>query len=221
MEIKKQTENNPYLNAKIEWLERYGDFIKQKRNWQIVAFISLIIAFASVIYVGHIGSQNKLIPYIIEVDKLGNQSKVGIVQQNNIKNPNVTKFSINTFVHSWRTIWGDVNIQRKFIFEAYDYVLPNSEAYNYLNNYYQKNNPFEKIGKETIRVKVTNIVSQTLDTWQVEWEEERFIKDVFISKEIYKGLFTVEQIEPTTEEAILNNPLGIFVKAFNYSKFIQ
>ena len=148
MEIKKQTENNPYLNAKIEWLERYGDFIKQKRNWQIVAFISLIIAFASVIYVGHIGSQNKLIPYIIEVDKLGNQSKVGIVQQNNIKNPNVTKFSINTFVHSWRTIWGDVNIQRKFIFEAYDYVLPNSEAYNYLNNYYQKNNPFEKIGKE-------------------------------------------------------------------------
>ena len=72
-------DNNPYLNAKAEWLERYGDYIRQKRNWQIVAFICLVIAFVSVLYVGYMGTQNKLIPYVIEVDKLGNTAQVGIV----------------------------------------------------------------------------------------------------------------------------------------------
>ncbi|PCG29164.1 conjugal transfer protein TrbF, partial [Escherichia coli] len=32
-----QSINNPYLNAKTEWLERYGDYISRARNWQIVA----------------------------------------------------------------------------------------------------------------------------------------------------------------------------------------
>ncbi|EOH3508447.1 conjugal transfer protein TrbF, partial [Campylobacter jejuni] len=31
------TSNNPYLNAKTEWLERYGDYITRAKNWQIVA----------------------------------------------------------------------------------------------------------------------------------------------------------------------------------------
>lgn len=221
MEIKKQNENNPYLNAKEEWLERYGDFIKQKRNWQLVAFIALLIAFTSVIYVGHIGSQNKLIPYLIEVDKLGNIQKVGTVKQGNLKNSNITKFSIHTFIYSWRTIWGQADIQKKFIFDAYKYLKPNTEAHNYVNNYYRKNNPFEKGKDKTIRVKVTNIVPQSVNTWQVEWEEENLVNEVPISKEIYRGLITVEQIEPTTEEAILNNPGGIFITALNYSKFIQ
>ncbi|MCT7910711.1 VirB8/TrbF family protein [Arcobacter lacus] len=221
MGTKEQIEDNPYLNAKREWLERYGDLIKGKRNWQIVAFICLIIALISVIYIGHIGSQNKLIPYVIEVDKLGNIQKVGTLKQGNLKVENVIKFSIQTFIYSWRTVWGDPETQKKFIFDAYKYLIPNNEAYNHINSYYRKNNPFEKAKENTVRVKITNLVPQSLDTWQVEWEEETLVNEVRISKEIYRGLFTVIQIEPTTEEAILNNPLGIFITALNYSEFIK
>ncbi|EAJ2013881.1 conjugal transfer protein TrbF, partial [Campylobacter coli] len=35
------TSSNPYLNAKTEWLERYGDYITRAKNWQMVAIISL------------------------------------------------------------------------------------------------------------------------------------------------------------------------------------
>ncbi|EAI4428198.1 conjugal transfer protein TrbF [Campylobacter jejuni] len=65
------TSSNPYLNAKTEWLERYGDYITRAKNWQIVAMISLAMCFVCVLFIGYIGSQNKLIPYIVEVDKLG------------------------------------------------------------------------------------------------------------------------------------------------------
>lgn len=218
---KKIDETNPYLDAKREWLERYGNYISQKRNWQIIAVLSAIISLICVIFLGYSTTQNKLIPYVIEVDKLGNTSKVGIVQNIDLKNPNVIKYSLNTFIYSWRSVWGDVEIQRKFIFDAYAYLEPNSKAFNFINEEYREKNPFKQVSKENVRVKVKSIVPQNADTWQVEWEEEtRNIKEEIISQITYRGFFQVKQIVPTTEEQILKNPLGIFIFDLNYAKIL-
>ncbi|EPH07302.1 MULTISPECIES: VirB8/TrbF family protein [Campylobacter] len=218
---KKIDETNPYLDAKREWLERYGNYISQKRNWQIIAVLSAIISLICVIFLGYSTTQNKLIPYVIEVDKLGNTSKVGIVQNIDLKNPNVIKYSLNTFIYSWRSVWGDVEIQRKFIFDAYAYLEPNSKAFNFINEEYREKNPFKQVSKENVRVKVKSIVPQNADTWQVEWEEEtRNLKEEIISQITYRGFFQVKQIVPTTEEQILKNPLGIFIFDLNYAKIL-
>ncbi len=213
--------NNPYLDAKAEWLERYGDYISQKRNWQLAAFLCLLITLVCVFYVGYMGTQNKLIPYIIEVDKLGNIQKVGMVQNTNLKNPNVVKSSLNTFVYSWRTVWGEPEIQRKFILDAYNYVKPQSPAFMQINDFYKNNNPFERGTKEKAHVKIKSIVPQNINTWQVEWEEEtKNLNQEKLSSVTWKGLFTIEQIEPTTEEEIRKNPLGIFIVDFNHAKIL-
>lgn len=218
---KKIDETNPYLDAKREWLERYGNYISQKRNWQIIAVLSAIISLICVIFLGYSTTQNKLIPYVIEVDKLGNTSKVGIVQNIDLKNPNVIKYSLNTFIYSWRSVWGDVEIQRKFIFDAYAYLEPNSKAFNFINEEYREKNPFKQVSKENVRVKVKSIVPQNADTWQVEWEEEtRNLKEEIISQITYRGFFQVKQIVPKTEEQILKNPLGIFIFDLNYAKIL-
>lgn len=215
------TSNNPYLNAKTEWLERYGDYITRARNWQITAMISLGICFICVLFLGYIGSQNKLIPYVIEVDKLGNTARVGIVQNINLKNPNVIKYSLNTFVYSWRSVWGNPETQRKFIFDAYSYIEPQSKAFNYLNSEFQSNNPFTRATKENVRVKIKTIVAQNIDTWQVEWEENTTnLNEDLISKETYRALIQIKQITPNTEEEILKNPLGIFITDINFSKIL-
>lgn len=218
---KKIDETNPYLDAKREWLERYGNYISQKRNWQIIAVLSAIISLICVIFLGYSTTQNKLIPYVIEVDKLGNTSKVGVVQNIDLKNPNVIKYSLNTFIYSWRSVWGDVENQRKFIFDAYAYLEPNSKAFNFINEEYREKNPFKQVSKENVRVKVKSIVPQNADTWQVEWEEEtRNLKEEIISQITYRGFFQVKQIVPTTEEQILKNPLGIFIFDLNYAKIL-
>ncbi|MDD7616992.1 MAG: VirB8/TrbF family protein [bacterium] len=218
---KKIDETNPYLDAKREWLERYGNYISQKRNWQIIAVISSIVSLICVIFLGYSTTQNKLIPYVIEVDKLGNTSKIGIVQNIDLKNPNVIKYSLNTFVYSWRSVWGNVETQRKFIFDAYAYLEPNSKAFNFINEEYREKNPFKQTSKENVRVKVKSIVPQNADTWQVEWEEEvRNLKEEIISQITYRGFFQVKQIVPTSEEQILKNPLGIFIFDLNYAKIL-
>ncbi len=196
--------------------------MRRKRNWQVIAFISLIIVFACVMWIGYIGGQNKLVPYMVEVDKLGNTHKVGMVKNINIKSVNAIKGSLNTFIFSWRTIWGNPEIQRKFIFDAYNYTLPKSKAFNILNDYYTKVNPFERASKENVRVKITNLIPQNANTWQVEWEETITTKTAeIISKDIYRAFFEITQIEPTTEEQILKNPFGIFITDINYSKILQ
>lgn len=220
-ESKLDSGTNPYLNAKAEWLERYGDYIAQKRNWQIVAILSLVITLVCVVFLGYIGSLNKLIPYVIEVDKLGNTAKIGIVQNIDLKNTNVIKYSLNTFIYDWRTVWGNANTQRKFIFDAYNYIEPNSKAFYFLNESYKNNNPFELSSKQNVRIKIKSILPQNISTWQVEWEEittnliEEKISDVS-----YRGFFQIKQIPPTTEEEILKNPLGIFITDINYAQIL-
>jgi type IV secretion system protein VirB5 len=215
-------DNNPYLEAKAEWLERYGDYISQKRNWQVVAFICLAIAFVSVLYLGYMGTQNKLIPYVIEVDKLGNTAKVAMIKEStDLKSKNVVKYSLNTFIYSWRTVWGNAETQRKFIMDAYTYLKPQSSAFIQTNGFYKNNNPFERGIKEKVKVKIKSIVPQNINTWQVEWEEiTTSLMEEELSKKTWRGLFTIEQIVPSTEEQIMKNPLGIFITDFNFAKIL-
>lgn len=215
------TSYNPYLDAKREWLERYGDYIAQKRNWQILAMLSVLVSLICVIFLGYMGTQNKLVPYIVEVDKLGNTSRVGIVSNTDLKNTNVIKYSINTFITSWRSIWGNIDIQKKFIFDTYNYIEPNSKAFTFVNNEFQTNNPFDKIGKENVKVKIKSIVALNVETWQVEWEENLVSSNgEIIDTTNYKALLQIKQIVPSTEEQIIKNPLGIFISDINYSKIL-
>lgn len=63
--------HNPYLNARQEWLERYGSYINRAAQWRLTAFIALLLLGGSIM--GNViqANQVKAIPYIIEVDKLG------------------------------------------------------------------------------------------------------------------------------------------------------
>src|SRR3569833_898901 len=62
---------NPYLDARREWNERYGDYIAQARNWRYAAFITLLVCGALALGVVWQMTQSRIVPYIVEVDSLG------------------------------------------------------------------------------------------------------------------------------------------------------
>ena len=72
--MNKQTEHHssPYLNGRREWNERYGSYISSMKMWRWVALLSLVVAAIAVAGTVHLASQNKLIPYVVEIDKEGN-----------------------------------------------------------------------------------------------------------------------------------------------------
>src|SRR3974390_2143993 len=62
---------NPYLNARREWNERYGDYIAQAKNWRTAAILALAIALLSLGGLGYVVGKSQIVPNVVRVDKLG------------------------------------------------------------------------------------------------------------------------------------------------------
>jgi type IV secretory pathway TrbF-like protein len=63
--------HNPYLAARREWDERYGEFITRARNWRMVAMIS---AFAALLATGGmvwLSAKSHVVPFVVLIDSLG------------------------------------------------------------------------------------------------------------------------------------------------------
>lgn len=64
-------QETPYLNARREMGNMMWRLMTGERTWQAVAIAALLVALVAVAGVVHIGSQSKFIPYVVEVDKIG------------------------------------------------------------------------------------------------------------------------------------------------------
>ena len=62
---------NPYLAARRTWNDHVGGVVSQRQTWQVIGILSLLIALAGVGGIIHIGSQSKFVPYVVQVDRLG------------------------------------------------------------------------------------------------------------------------------------------------------
>ncbi|MDE2253361.1 MAG: type IV secretion system protein, partial [Betaproteobacteria bacterium] len=72
---------NPYLNARREWDERYGDQIARAKSWRIAAIAALAVASVAVAGVAYIGAQSKIKPFVVAIDKMG--SPIAVAQPSN------------------------------------------------------------------------------------------------------------------------------------------
>jgi type IV secretion system protein VirB5 len=213
---------NPYFDGRKEWNIRYGSLIKQVKTWKTITFISLFTTLASVAGLTYIGSQNKLVPYIVEVDKVGAVKAINYAQQSNIDNKRVIKYSLAEFIQNFKTIYRDAKIQKDMIFKIYRYLSPSYPAYNMVNSYYKEHSPFERLTKETVRVKVNSIVQINTNTYQVDWEE--IVSDprgVKLRTDSFKASITILMVPPATQSEIMKNPIGLYIKEFNFSKIIK
>lgn len=213
---------NPYFDGRKEWNIRYGSYIKQVKVWKTITFISLLIALIAVAGLIYIGSQNKLIPYIVEVDKVGEVRAVNYAKQTNISEEKVIKYSLAEYIRNFRTIYGDAKIQKDMIFKVYRYLSPSYPAYNMVNAYFKENSPFDRLKTERVRVKVNSIVKINKGTYQIDWEE--VVSDprgMKLRTDNFKASITMLTVPPSSQADIMKNPIGLFIKEFNFSKIIQ
>ena len=211
---------NVYLAAKEEWNERYGSFISQANFWKIIALISMLTAMIAVGGFIYSVSQNKFIPYIVQLDKLGAPISTHRATASAIKDPKIIKYALSEFVSNYRTIYNDKDVQVKMIKKAYNYVASNSPAYNMLSEHYVANPPFNR--NERVQVKIISVLPLSEYTWQLDWEEKMFGKDgSIIETDYYKGVAKIVIVPPTKEEDILKNPIGLFITEFNFNRQIK
>lgn len=214
---------NPNLNAKNVWNSRISEFFWKYRAWQLLALISLLIAFIAVSGVIYIGSQSKFIPYIVEVNKLGETIVVGRTQAGTIKDPRIIRAKVANFIDTLRLVSVDPALQRNYIYKTYESLRRGDPAFEKANIFYQDNktNPF-KLGKNISRnIEIKSLNRQTDETYQIDWLEKTYDKKgILLNVKEFRALVTVflSHIDVESVDQLIDNPLGIYIRDYNISE---
>jgi type IV secretion system protein TrbF len=218
-------QGTPYLNARREIGNMMWRLMSGERTWQVVAIASLLVALVAVAGVVHIGSQSKFVPYVVEVDKLGEVRAVQAADVARPADPRVIHAYLAKWISDARMVTPDVTVQRDAVYRVYALLAPNDAATARVNEWYNRDeeaSPFKRAEKETVSVEIASAIPQSEETWQVDWVEIARTRDGAVKGEPkrMRALITIYLVTPTantTEEDIRKNPLGIFIKEFSWS----
>lgn len=209
---------NPYLAARQEWTERYGSYVQAARAWRIVGIMGLAMAAIGFSYALYVSTQVKLVPYIVEVDKLGSSVTAGFPQRIEYADPRVIRATLGNFVTSFRSITPDAVVQKQYIDRTYALLRTSDPSTQKINSWFRANSPFEKAKSSTVAIEVNNIVALSNQTYQLDWTEfERDRKGKETGTRRYRGIATVALIAPQDEAAIRDNPIGLYIQDLDWT----
>ena len=216
----------PYTNSKQIWNTHTGSIIASRGYWQIVGVLCLLITLCAIAGVVYIGSQTKFVPYVVEVDKLGQPMAVAPASKAKKVDQRVVRSTLSQWISNIRMVTPDIALQRKAILDVYAHLSiqdPATFKANEWLNSSEEQTPFNKAKNKTVHVEVDSVIAQTPDTWQVDWtEKERDRHGKMLRNPIsMRALIKVYVAPPTpeiTEQQIRENPLGLFVEDFNWSE---
>jgi type IV secretion system protein VirB5 len=163
--------DNPYLAARQEWTERYGSYVRAASSWRIVGITGMLLAVISTTYALYQSTQVKLVPYIVEVDKLGSAVSAGFPQQIEYADPRVVRATLGDFLSNFRSVTPDAVVQKGYIDRTYALLRTSDPATEKVNNWFRSNSPFEKARAATVAVEVNNIVPLSNQSYQIDWAE--------------------------------------------------
>jgi len=212
---------NPYLNARREWDERYGNLVARARNWQITAMLSIAVAGIACAGIAYIGSQSKIQPFVVVVDQLG--SPVAVARPASMSNLKADQRIITAQVANWivnaRTVTSDPHAQQVMIDRVYS--MAGRATAEYLNRWFKDHSPFGN--NETVSVEILSVLPQSADSYQITWNETRARSGQTAKKERWKALVTIAQSDELANKpgVAIWNPFGLYVRDMSWTKEIE
>lgn len=210
-----------YVSGREEWLERYGSYIKRARQWQMVAMGSLVIAGISII--GNViqAGQSKVVPYIVEVDKLGRIAAVEPAAEASPTPTRVIQATLADFVTNWRTVSADLDLQKRLL-DRLSFCVAGA-AKGQMRQWFESNNPYSRAKEKLVQVHIKSLPAQvSTDSWRVEWEETtRNHAGAQLASETFQATLTIQLQPPTSDSQILRNPGGVYVTGMSSSTVME
>jgi type IV secretion system protein TrbF len=214
----KITPENPYLAARQEWSERYGSYVRAAAAWRIVGIVSLIMAVIGFGYALYVSTKVRLVPYIVEVDKLGTSVSAGFPQQIEYADARVVRASLGNFITSFRSITPDAVVQKQYIDRTYALLRTADPSTEKVNAWFRANSPFEKAKSATVAIEVNSIVALSNHTYQIDWTEyERDRKGRETGTRRYRAIASVALTPPQDEATIHLNPIGLYLQDLDWT----
>src|ERR1700742_3978679 len=212
----------PYVRARQEWDERFGDQIKSKNNWRLTAFISMATTFLCVTGMVATAYRSNTVPYVVALDDVGRAVPVVPAQQVAVKDVRRQTAVAARWLNDLRTVVADAVVQRRLVDEVYAETGQNSAASATVPEFYSKNSPFDLLTKQTVDVSVESVVQQSPRTYEVTWTEvTRDLVGEFMATHRYRAFVSVTTQEVTDAKQALVNPLGLYVTNLAWGEVVS
>lgn len=218
---------NPYFEARKEYEDRYGSVIKAAAKWRQISFgmILLCLAFGGMMM--YQAMQNKIVPYIVEVDRHGYAVTIKSAQEGSVADQRVIIATLGRIIMDFRTTVSDSRAQKKLIDNVYSCIARDSSAEVTISSYYREFNPYVlvKEKKQTREVNIKSIAPfQSGEgkgtSWLVLWTESLVDGGRIVERQEYRAIIQIA-ISPVRDLSdVLKNPLGIYITEINIARDI-
>lgn len=221
MSIKPVEQYNPYLAARREWDERYGDQITRARNWRTMAALCGLIALLETGGLLWMSARTRVIPFVVLLDNLSRPVATGFAGETTTNDDRVRRATIFNWVENLRLVTTDGIAQRKAIDFVYSHIANGSSAQAFINDFYRSDPPSKRAQTETVSIEVKSVLPTSDRTYEVDWvETTRDLYGAIKATDHWKGSFTIA-INPPADEALARiNPLGVYVTNASWDKVL-
>jgi type IV secretory pathway TrbF-like protein len=212
----------PFRSAQQIWDARLGTATAQARNWRMAFFCACALLVLMGLSLISLINQQRVIPVMVGLDKqTGEPTIIGSVEEQNYQpGPMEVKFFLAQFIRYVRAVSLDPVVIKQNWLRAYSLLRP--EAAGLLNELTQKdpNSPLAKIGKVLVSVQPLSILQiPETNSYQLRWKETVFASHgTKLEEYTMLATFIIEFAPPSNEQTLQDNPLGIFIKSFQWNR---
>ena len=208
--------DSPFLRARLEWNDRFYGLARGKRNWQIVAGALLLANLVLAVALTWLSTQSRVTPFVVEVDRSGQAVAFGPAEKLRKTDERMLRYELGMYVRDIRTVLVDAVAQNELLTRAYAHTRGSSVAF--LNDHFTRFNPFETANRRRVDVEVRSILQLSENTWQIQWlETARSLEGRTDEPQVWQAVVSVEEDPPETTEAILTNPLGLYITEIHWT----
>jgi type IV secretory pathway TrbF-like protein len=212
---------NPYVAARREWDERYGEIITRARNGRFIAILSAMATLVAVVGIVVLSARSKVVPFVVAIDSLGRTLAAGPAEVTTTKDEKLKKAVLFAWIEELRLVTTDPFAQRKAIDHVYAHLAMGSEAQAFVTAFYRGEPPQKRGQTQTVSIDVKSVLPNSNRTYEIEWiETTHDLNGGILSTDHWKGSFTIALNPPTEERLMRVNPLGIYVTDAAWTKVL-
>ena len=196
---------------------------KNLRYWQFISLGLLTITGSTMYHLANQKNGVEVVPYIVQVDKIGLPIAAGMVEKSPIQGEHgdkIIRAMLFRYIQQAKAITSDETVMKHNLTSVHKMTTP-SLYEHYLKPFYQNDDPFNNAAKFTRTIRPINFLRQSPKTFLLEWEEEdRDTKKQLLRTTRWKASISIKIEEKTSKQQIeqdIFNPLGIFITNIEWS----
>lgn len=210
---------NPYVKGaegKKEWNDRYMNMAKAIRNWQIAFFTAMVVVIIFALVVAKIATESRVQPFIVETNN-GMPYAIKAMGSMSSQDQRLINFAINQFIVNARTVVNDTEAEKALLNKVYAFSANNTLGF--LQDYFQKNNPFEMASQYNVVVNIVNSLPLSHNTWQITWDETKRSRNGDTVSSVTRWMANVTyKFGDVNPRFMTDNPFGFYVTQISWSQ---